>query len=200
MSPSEEIANWEIFLWALHQLGGSSFVVDIEDVSVRCFEIAPARFSWRTKATIPDYKKCAKALQEAEVRRPRMLVKTGDSFGRQLTAEGQKWIQANTKRLQRVLDTAVPVPEPKGRPSSKILAEIENSGPYQLWKGTGTVPHDKWRVAEVLRCSPDSSPETWTDRLQSARAIAYSADRVPVLRFLDQVAHEHPEWFEGQTT
>jgi len=170
MSPSDEIANWEIFVWALAQLGGDVRFVDIEDVSVECFRIAPARFAWRTRADLPDYKKCAKALQEAEVRRPSMLVKTRDSFGRQLTAEGQKWVKENTPRLSALLYTGSPVPEPKRRPTSRMLAEIERSQPFIIWSQTAALPQDKWRMAEVLRCSPDSSPHTWKDNESEARA------------------------------
>jgi len=65
VTPIDEVANWEIFLWAVYQLGGSSHFVDIEDVSYECFKIAPARFGWRTRPELPDYKKCTKALQEA---------------------------------------------------------------------------------------------------------------------------------------
>lgn len=197
MSPADDIANWEIFLWALSQLGGGSEFVDIEDISLRCFKVAPARFGWRTKPELPDYKKCAKALQEAEIRRPRMLVKTLDSFGRQLTAEGQRWIEANTKRLSQLLHAGIPVPEPKRRPTSRMLAEIERSEPFVLWEQTGTIPNEKWRMADVLRCSPDSSPATWMARLESARAVAYSAEKEKILRFLDAVALDHPEWFGG---
>lgn len=197
MSPSDEAANWEIFLWALYQLGGDSQFIDIEDVAFKCFEIAPSRFAWRTRTDLPDYKKCAKGLQEAEARRPSMLVKTRDSFGRQLTAEGQRWIEVNTKRLSQLLQTGIPVPEPKRRPTSRMLAEIETSAPFVDWRQTGALPQEKWRIADVLRCSPDSNPATWSDRLESARAVAYAADKESILRFLDAIAAQHPDWFGG---
>jgi len=199
MSPIDEVANWEIFLWALYQLGGSSQFVDIEDVSIECFRIAPARFGWRTRKDLPDYKKCAKALQEAEAktRQPRMIVKTHDSFARQLTAEGQRWIKTNLTRLSQILNRGVAVPEPKQRPTSRMMAEIERSEPFILWIETGVIPQEKWRMADVLRCSPDSSPATWTARLESARGVAYDADKKSILRFLDEVASAHPDWFGG---
>jgi hypothetical protein len=197
MSPSDEIANWEIFLWALAQLGGDTQFVDIEEVSMECFKIAPARFAWRTRVDLPDYKKCTKALQEAEVRRPSLLVKTGDTFGRQLTAEGQKWIKENTHRLSALLRTDLRVPEPKRRPSSRMLSEIEKSQPFIVWSQTGAIPQEKWRMADVLRCSPDSNPQTWKDRLESARAVAYAANNNTIVRFLTEVAKTHPDWFGG---
>lgn len=197
MSPLDKIANWEIFVWALYQIGGSSQFVDIEDVALECFRIAPARFSWRTK-DLPDYKKCTKALQEAEKKHPQILVKTSDSFARQLTAEGQRWIETNSKRLSRILQRGVPVPEPKQRPTSRMMTEIERSEPFILWIETGVIPQEKWRMADVLRCSPDSNPSIWTNRLESARSVAYSAEKKSILQFLDDVASAHPDWFGGK--
>ena len=197
MSLINKVANWEIFLWALHQLGGGSQFVDIEDISLECFSIAPARFSWRTRKDFPDYKKCTKALQEAEARRPQMLVKTNDAFARQLTAEGQKWIEANSKRLSQILNRGVHVPEPKRRPASRMMAEIEGSEPFILWKETGMIPQEKWQMADVLRCSPDSSPAIWTARIESARGVAYNADKKSILQFLDDVVSAHPDWVGG---
>ena len=64
-------------------------MVDVEAVFYRCFELAPLRFAWRTRADLPDYKKCAKSLRDAEARKPALLIKTGDRFGRQLTVAGR---------------------------------------------------------------------------------------------------------------
>ena len=197
MSPTDVIAAWEVFLWALYQLGGDSQFIDIEDIFLECFRIAKTRFGWRTKPDLPDYKKCAKALQVAEVRHPRMLVKTQDALARQLTAEGQIWIERNKMRLSRILQSGLQVPELKSRPTSRMLADIERSEPFLLWTQTGKIPQEKWRMADVLRCSPDSSTATWTNRLESARAVAYSAEKKHILRFLDEVASMHPEWFGG---
>jgi len=198
MTAAPEIANWEIFLWAASQLGGSSQFIDIEDIFCKCFEIAPARLGWRTRPEIPDYKKCAKALQEAEARRPRLLIKTGDAYGRQLTAEGQRWIEQNKQKLSRIITTGTQVPEPKTRPRSRMIAEIERSRPFITWRETGEFPSEKWRLAEVLRCSPDSSPDTWAQRLETARAAAYASDNDTVLRFFDAVKVERSDWFGGE--
>jgi hypothetical protein len=199
MSTGGEANNYEIFLWALHKLGGSDAFIDIEDVFLKCFEIAPQRFAWRTQAQIPDYKKCSKALRDAEAKRPALLVKTGDSFGRQLTIEGQEWISANADRLAKLLETGRVIQEPKQRPRSRLLSELERSDSYEKWLSDGTLPSEKWRIAELLRCSPDSDKRIWAERLQVLRSAAYAADKMDVLRFIEQVAESHPEWFLGGT-
>lgn len=200
MSPIEELTNSDIFLWALDELGGSSNFVDIETVFLKCFELAPRRFAWRTQPGLPDYKRCSKALRDAEARRPPLLVKTGDSFGRQLSVQGQKWVKANANRLGVTLKPGRVVQEPRIRPRSRMLAEAEQASAFEAWRADGVVPPEKWRMAELLRCSPDSDGEIWRNRLETLRAAAYSADRKNLLKFLDAAATSHPEWFEGGFT
>ena len=78
-----------------------------------------------------------------------------------------------------------------------MLSAIERSDALASWVGGGRLPEEKWRIADILRCSPDSSRATWRSRLDSARAVAYSAEKHDVLRFLDEIEAAHPEWFGG---
>ena len=125
----QEATNWEIFVWVLHELGGSVTFVDIEDVFFRCFEVAPNRFSWRTRRDLPDYKKCSKALRDAESRRPALLVKTANAFKRQLTVEGQQWISVHQRNLEGLLGTGRVVQEPKQRPTAPLQIGSFPGGP-----------------------------------------------------------------------
>lgn len=198
MNPMEEIPNWNVFLWALYELGGADDYVDIEEIFLKCFELAPQRLSWRTRPDLPDYKKCAKALQEAEARRPNLLVKTGDSFGRQLSVHGQTWIRENAKRLRAQLKQGRVVQEPKRRPRSRMLTEAEQASAFGEWRDERVIPSEKWRVAELLRCSPDSATAVWRNRLETLRAAANAADRRDLLEFLDAVVTAHPDWFGAE--
>jgi len=44
----DDLANWELAVWALGLLDGATSFVDVEDVSLRAFELAPTRLAWRT--------------------------------------------------------------------------------------------------------------------------------------------------------
>jgi hypothetical protein len=197
MSANEDLANWEIFVWALNELGGGNTMIDVEEVFIRCFEIAPRRFCWRTRPALPDYKKCSKALSDAEARRPALLIKTGDTFGRQLTVAGQQWVDSNDHRLRPLLGFGRNISEPRQRPRSKMLAEVERSEIFQQWKQHFSFQAEKWRVADLLRCSPDSSHRIWSDRLQTLRSAAYAAKKSEVLSFLDSLQKSNPDWFGG---
>lgn len=193
MSP-EPVTNSEVFLWALYELGGADDFVDVEDVFIRAFELAPLRLSWRTRADLPDLKKCSKALRDAEGREPALLVKKGAEM-RRLTVEGQRWIEENFDRLAEALGGDRPVRAPHTRVPSRLVSQALQSPVFTTWVETGTVTDEKWRVAEMLRCSPDSSRSIFRDRLETLRGAAYSAGRLDALDFLDALATERADWF-----
>lgn len=197
MKQGNEVTNHEVFLWALSQLGGIHGFVDVEHVFVKCFEVAPQRFSWRTRSDLPDYKKCAKALRDAEAKRPKLLVKTGDSFGRQFTVEGQAWLEAHKARLNTRIGGVDVVQEPRSRHRARLIAEVERSTVFQEWAASRTVVSEKWRMAELLKCSPDSQKVIWNDRLQILRAAARAAGKNDLLQFLEAVASKRSIWFRG---
>lgn len=190
----EEVTNSELFLWALHRRGGGSRFVDVEEVFLECFSLAPARLSWRTRPDLPDYKKCSKGLRDAESRRPALLVKTKDGYKRQLTVEGVEWIKANARRLGKILDGKSVVPEPKRRPRTRLLAEARQSQAFSDWKNKEQISEKKWLVADLFRCSPDSAPDLWRERLEVLRNAAYATDP-EFLDFLNALHNEHHDWF-----
>lgn len=194
MTAPDEIANWEIFVWALSRLGGESDFVDVEEVFVMCFDFAPRRFAWRTREDLPDYKKCSKALRDADARRPALMIKTRSGYDRELTVEGQQWVSANEQRMRAVLHSGKAVQEPRSRPRARRLAALERSDAYQRWVGGGMLP-EKWQAAELLRCSPDSDGRIWRERLEVLRSEANGAGRRQLLRFLDDLAAKNPDWF-----
>ena len=194
-SAETEARNWEIFLWALYLLGGTETFVDVEDVFIMCFEKAPNRFSWRTKKDIPDTKKCSKGLVDAEAKRPSLMIKTRDGHSRQLTVEGQQWIDENYKRLSNLLDTGRIVQEPTHRPQARFLADLERSPEFQGWLNNKNIPEEKWRIADLFRCSPDSDTHIWNSRLEVMRSAAHTSGKHHILEFLEEIVKTHPGWF-----
>jgi hypothetical protein len=193
MTP-EQVTNPEVFVWALYDLDGANNFVDVEDIFWRAFEIAPLRFAWRTRPAIPDLKRCSKALQEAEAWTPKLFVKKGPEM-RKLTVEGQQWIEDNFDRLADVLGSDAIVRAPRLRLPSRLIAQALQSSLYGDWQLNKLIGDERWRVAEMLRCSPDSSRHVFADRLETLRSAAYSAGRLDVLEFFDAVLEQHPDWF-----
>lgn len=198
MAINQEMSNWEIFLFALGELGGVEEFVDVEDVYFRCFELAPSRFSWRTRSDTPDYKKCAKALRDAEARRPSLLIKAGNRYSRQLTVEGVEWYSQNLKRARSLekedrIDSA-----PKSRPRGRALALVEESESFLNWKRSGELPTEKWKVADLFMCSQDSPERIWRSRLEILRSAAHTARKKKVLEFLEELGGKYPHWFGAE--
>jgi len=193
MSP-EIVTSSDVFLWALYELGGADEFIDVEDVFIKAFELAPLRLSWRTRPNIPDLKKCSKALRDAEGRHPLLLVKNGPEK-RRLTVEGQLWIERNFDRLAEALQSEAPVRATHQKTPARLINRAARSWAHKTWVDSGVVTSEKWRAAELLRCSPDSARTTFRDRLEELRSAAFAAGRLDALEFLDELSAQRSDWF-----
>ena len=173
---TEAITNTDVYLWALFELGASDHFVDVEDAMLRAFELVPERFCWRTKTTIPDKLKGNSALHGADAASPKLLIKNGQTQ-RRLTLDGQQWIESNFDRLASALRGDVKVEAPKSRRSSRLLNELSKSDIFTNWVETSSLAVEKWRFADLFRCSPDSAQNIWKHRLETLRSAAYAAGR-----------------------
>lgn len=191
---TDPVTNSDVFLWAIYELGGADEFVDVEDVFYRAFELAPLRLSWRTRPNVPDLKKCSKALRDAEGRTPRLLVKQG-SERRRLTVEGQRWIEENFDRLANALGGEARVRAPQSRAASRLVAQALQSKVFGEWKSEAVVTAERWRIAELLRCLPDSSRSVFRNRIEELRAAAYASGRTDALEFFDAITDARPDWF-----
>ncbi len=63
---SFELSNEEIVLYALHLLGGWHKRVHTEDIALKCFELAPSKFSWTKYPKYPDLAPARFALESAK--------------------------------------------------------------------------------------------------------------------------------------
>lgn len=191
---AEPLTSADVVLWALFELEGSDEFVDVENVFLEAFKIAPQRFGWRTRPDIPDKLKGNAALHGADVRSPKLLIKRGPDH-RQLTLEGQRWIEDNFERLADALGGDRIVEAPKGRKSSRLVSEAVKAEAFKVWSESGSLPAEKWKFADMLHCSHDSAQSVWRGRLEALRSAAYVADRNDLLSFLDLLATEHVDWF-----
>lgn len=192
---SEAISNNDVILWALYELGGTDHFVDVEDVFLKAFEIAPRRFCWRTRSDLVDYKKCSLALGELGRRIPRPLINQGQ-YMRMISLEGQHWIEENFDRLAEELGKDREVRATRRRSTGRLLSQVLRSSVYITWMSNGEMTAEKWKVAELLKCTPDNAKSVFQDRVTTLRSAAYSAGHEEVLRFLDQLVNDRKEWFE----
>jgi len=164
--PSTKANNQDVFIWALFLLGGSDREVDVEDIYLKCFELAPARFGWRTKPEIPDYKKLSKTLQTIEDKSHAGLVHKTNEYLRRLSVSGVKWIETWKPILESSYSGA-PVAADKVHNQYEMLrAQVKGS---DAWKkfilGEGALEISD--VAASLGTSPASPKATWDGRINS---------------------------------
>jgi hypothetical protein len=178
-APSSAHNNADLLIWSAFLLGAHGKWIDVEDLYLKAFELAPARLSWRTRAEIPDYKKCAKALQELEdpnrSEHLGLLSKQG-SYQRKLTEKGYMWCKQYESHLSGLYSGNV-VPAALNQESSRIIRQIETSEVFKRFTGEGILSIDIWEIAEAMRCMPDSTLSVWADRIDAVLIAAKDNNR-----------------------
>jgi hypothetical protein len=191
------IDNLDIIPFALYELGGAGQFIDVEDIFLRCFEVAPERFRWR-KHSIANYKTLSKALRDFEGRHPDLLLKTEDGLSRQLSKEGIDWVKERLDLFQGVLSQPGTNP-PTRRREQKLLNEFSAHRLVRAFqKGDLKTELPKYEVADLLLCAPDSPTTVWKERLETYRSAATVAGRPNLVAFLDFIRNKRPEWFGGE--
>ena len=169
--PSEVPNNQDALVFALYLLNGADQDIDVENMFLKCHELAPARLSWRTRPDIPDYKKVSKALQSVEATTHVGLFHHTNQYARRLTLDGVRWVETYLPILEKVYLTS-PVQASKAtNMHERKRQEIKNSEVWALYKsdpGSLSVVD----FASVLQCSAASSPVTWASRVQDVKRAA----------------------------
>jgi len=190
-----KISNTDFIPISLTELEGVGRFIDVEDIFIKCYELSPERFGWR-KYKYPNYKILHKALTDFEEKYPTFIIKTPDGLSRQLTAEGVEWIKERLPIFRNLLETPE-LAAPRRRPNQRILNEIAVNILFNDFS-TGKNPElNKFEVADILLCSPDSSPELWNERLISYKSTAEDSNRPDLVNFLNYILDKKPEWFGG---
>jgi hypothetical protein len=174
-------SNSKLFVWALFLLDGASRDVDVEDIYLKCFEIAPKRFSWRTRPDLPDPKRASKALAEAETHTDFIL--KINPYTRRLSAEGLAWIESQLPQLQKAFGDAE-VPPPRTNQHMRLQRDLKA---HPIWGSfEDGIDSDLIHVlADALRCSPASPRAVWGTRFSALEIAANHLQDPRMLDFLE---------------
>lgn len=186
---SDQYSNHEVFLWAMYLLGGADRDVDVEDIYMKCFELAPRRLSWRTRPDIPDSKKASKALVDAEAKTD--FIYRPHGHARRLTKQGIDWISENQRRLQVMYGKDI-APPPLTNEYVQRTKRIKNHLIWSCFKGKA---HEDEFVllADALECSPASPLETWMGRFTELDRIGMFLKDRDLIEFADYARKVHRE-------
>jgi hypothetical protein len=189
-SPSSTPNNPELLIWALFLLGGSDNFVDVEELFIKSFELAPARLSWRTRQDIPDYKKCSKALQEVEDQKRSLLFHLFEKQGaykRKLSSAGVEWVSKYSTVLATLYSNGI-VPSAAVQEDSKLLRGITDSKLFESYLRDELEDLNVYEISDLFRCVPDADQTIWKQRLDRVKNAAVRNGNTRVVSFVDRCA------------
>lgn len=183
----DKVSDKDIVLYALYLLGGWQKRIHTEDIALKCFQIAPSKFSWVKYPQYPDpqpvrfaLEKCG-ALVKGESERKKSVKSVG---GRMLTAEGIKWIKVNKPRIEQYLGKHRPTGD--RLPTDRKIKELLRSLAFRKFSNYGEhaeVSHAEF--AESLVCTVNTGPEVLNARLEQLYSIAEELRKKEVKNYVD---------------
>jgi len=185
--PSDVHNNQDLLIWAMYHLGAGDRWVDVEDVYLKAFELGPARLSWRTKSDIPDYKKCAKALQAVED--PNRfehlgLLEKKNRYERRLTLAGVAWCEHYAEVL-KILYSGGAVPNHPTQDDGRRIRALASTEAFLQWRDSGEMTSNIWELGDAFRCAGDTTPAVWRARLDEHRHAAERNGRNDLVSFIE---------------
>lgn len=94
MDEQSELSNPELVTIAVFSLGGTYEPVELEDVAIAVFDIAPMRFSWKKYVDRIDLRIVLYSVNDA-IKPDVGYLKGNSKFGYMLTETGLKWVTKN---------------------------------------------------------------------------------------------------------
>ena len=183
--PSTDHNNADLIVWACYALGGHGRWVDVEELFLKAFELGPNRLGWRTRPDLPDYKKCAKALQEVEDPKRSdhlgLFLKQG-RYTRKLSDDGLEWCTAYKSLLSGLYGGGF-VPSQSGSEMGRLIVGIEKSEAFRSFVRTQAISVELWELADALHCMPSSTRAVWMARLDVLRMAAEQHGRQDIVNF-----------------
>lgn len=179
---AEQVGLIDYALVALFRLGGDMSMVDLEDIAVDAYRLAPDRFRWR-RHDYPNLELVRVVLSDANKGDSHLVLR--DGRGRMLTVEG-------TERAERAARLLEMMPAARGstlrRKDLAELARMENHPAFAAWRRHGVDGPDAVDLADLVRCSPSTPLPVFEERLRRTEAIAAGWHRDELARFLGEAA------------
>jgi hypothetical protein len=187
-------SNVTVALRVLHSLGGAERFVDIEAVAAEAFALAPDRFGWRTRPWA-SWERVRTAFvhanQEARRRGQAELVlssRDGDAW--RLTAAGVALVRATATRSHAEGRSVAPIRRGSLKSSERVRQIRRHPAFARFTNGTPVSDIERFMVADLLLCPPDSALPAVKRKVDAAKAAALDAADDEVLTFLSQVELE----------
>ena len=191
--PDATLGLIDYVLAALLRLGGEAGVVDLEDIAVEAYRLAPDRFRWR-RHDFPNLELVRVTISDANKRGTQLVIY--DRKGRKLTVDGAR----RAGEVLRRLDAGVVVQRDDAlrRQDLVELARMEVHPAFIHWSRCEAI--DLVDLADLARCSTSTPTGQFADRLRRSQAIADYWHRDTLVSFLGTAVDRLPSMIseEGQ--
>ncbi|MEW6620916.1 MAG: hypothetical protein AB1422_16545 [bacterium] len=186
---NKELSNVDIAVYALYLLDGWQKRVHAEDIALKCYNLAPSKFSWIKYPDYPDILVTYQALGDAKKPKYGTLVK-GESErknppgGWMLTSNGFQWIKANKPRIEQYLGRHIPMGD--RLPADRKLKELFGTVAFRKFREYGEqaeISHPEF--AESLVCTVNTKAEILNDRLAQLYSIAEELKKEEVKKYVN---------------
>lgn len=202
----KDVSNRHVILLALLLQGGASQFVDIEDIAVQAYRLAPTRFRWN-RYDYPSVEAARVAFKHWKDLKNEEARFTSHRLSYSLTAVGvagavdtaRILLKRNFANADEVItfyramaDGGDPSEVQKAvsngtrttaRPSQHELRRLRAHSVFKRWR-SGETDFEVWEVADVLNCLPDSSARIWEERFNRFEAMASFWQDDELTRFL----------------
>lgn len=192
MQKNSTLSNIDIVVYALFILGGWRTRIHTEDIAIKCFELAPSKFSWVKYKQYPDLMTVWYALGDAEKTRYGGLVigeserkKTKDKLGGwRLSSNGVSWIEQHKKRIELSLEVAA---SPSNRlQEDRRLKALMSSLAFKKYLGKGAQTEISYtEFVESIFCTVNTERRIVLERLEQLSSIAVVLRQAAVNEYLE---------------
>lgn len=194
-----ELSNIEIILYALYLNGGETKKIHTEDVTLKCFELSPSRFSWIKYPKYPSIESVRRPLISARTKEGGSLIsgRHGNTKENQVsdgwifTPKGIDWMERNKARIESLLGSKRK--SAKRTQLDKQIFELENSPAFKKFlkdkECKSILPYE---FTDFLNASLDTPASILRDRIDKFRAIAATAKKQEIINFIDAAEKYFP--------
>lgn len=186
------ISNIEIAIMALYWLGGVDRKVHLEEIAVKCHELAPGRFGFELKKykNFPDKKVAYESLSDARKEKHGGLVKSsgarslgGSRF--QITKSGVEWVKAHGDRIAEALKVNSLVMHKKAAERiRRNLTAAKTATAFQKFHEGKIAEISIYELMNALDCPFETSPGAIWESFARKEAEATDIDDADFLKFL----------------
>ena len=175
------LPNHQVAVLALYLLGGAASRINAEDVAVKCFEMAPQRFCWRTYPQYPSEIRARDALNDAKKVRYGRLASDESKLDWTLTPAGVTWcenyLEANEDEDKLSGATKLTLAE------RRQLTELLEHPQFERYRG-GSNPPSPPEVADAVNLLPDAPAAAVQRRITELSAAARAGEYEDIERYL----------------